>query len=354
MGFSGLISAPVTLNAGFERCSNRAERAGAHEPYTAKRNEIRAKGMTGMGRGIIAAAFVTAGVLALASGGMQAKAQQLAITVDDLPAHGPLPPGVTRVDIAKQVIHALHRAHVPPVYGFVNGQIIQQQPDMGAVLAAWRGAGDLLGNHTWSHMNLSQHSPQQFGDDILKNEPLLKLQMDNHDWHWLRFPYLAEGDTDQKKMGVRVFLAQHGYKIAAVTVSFADYEWNDPYARCSARHDHRAIAHLEHTYLQAADENIRAERAMSKTLYGRDIPYVLLLHIGAFDARMLPRLLDLYRRRGFTFIPLEDAEKDPFYLYDVDPKRLPGPDTLEAAMQEKHLPLPAHQDYQQELDALCR
>lgn len=309
--------------------------------------------MAGMGRGLMVV-LMTAGVLAFVSGVMQARAQQMAITVDDLPAHGSLPPHVTREEIARQMIRALHRAHVPAVYGFANGQIVQQQPQTGAVLAAWRGAGELLGNHTWSHMNLNQHSPQQFEDDILKNEPLLKLQMDNHDWHWLRFPYLAEGDTDQKKMGVRVFLAQHGYKIAAVTMSFNDYEWNEPYARCSQKHDHAAISHLEHTYLKAADENLHAERAMSRTLYGRDIPYVLLLHIGAFDARMLPRLLELYQRRGFTFIPLEEAEKDPFYKYDVDPKVLPGPDTLEAAMQDKHLPVPAHKDYQQELDALCR
>lgn len=306
-----------------------------------------------MGRGLMVV-LMTAGVLAFVSGVMQAKAQQMAITVDDLPAHGSLPPHVTREEIARQMIRALHRAHVPAVYGFANGQIVQQQPQTGAVLAAWRGAGELLGSHTWSHMNLNQHSPQQFEDDILKNEPLLKLQMDNHDWHWLRFPYLAEGDTDQKKMGVRVFLAQHGYKIAAVTMSFNDYEWNEPYARCSQKHDHTAISHLEHTYLKAADENLHAERAMSRTLYARDIPYVLLLHIGAFDARMLPRLLELYQRRGFAFIPLEEAEKDPFYKYDVDPKVLPGPDTLEAAMQDKHLPVLAHKDYQQELDALCR
>lgn len=187
--------------------------------------------MARTGKGRIAAAIATA-VLAFSSAGTPARAQQLAVTFDDLPAHGPLPPGITRLDIAKQVLHALHRDRIPPVYGFVNGQIVQQQPETGAVLAAWRGAGQLLGNHTWSHMNLNQHSPQQFEDDILRNEPLLKLQMDNLDWHWLRFPYLAEGDTDQKKMGVRVFLARHGYKIAAVTMSFNDYEWNEPYARC--------------------------------------------------------------------------------------------------------------------------
>ena len=73
-------------------------------------------------------------------------------------------------------------------------------------------------------------------------------------------------------------------------------------------------------------------RAMSKALYGRDIPYVLLMHVGALDARMLPRLLKLYRDKGFTFISLQDAEKDPFYKNDLDlslpssPRHLGGGD----------------------------
>ena len=73
------------------------------------------------------------------------------------------------------------------------------------------------------------------------------------------------------------------------------------------------------------------------------------MHIGAFDARMLPRLLRLYKSRGITFVSLEEAEKDPFYKYDVDPKLLPGPDTLEGAMAEKRLALPQRKDYSREL-----
>ena len=49
-------------------------------------------------------------------------------TFDDLPAHGPLPPGETRIEVANQVIRALKKAHVPPTYGFVNGVLVQQQP----------------------------------------------------------------------------------------------------------------------------------------------------------------------------------------------------------------------------------
>jgi peptidoglycan-N-acetylglucosamine deacetylase len=300
---------------------------------------------------LICAALVFGfGVLAVTSAG----AQQVAFTFDDLPAHGPLPPGETRMEVAEKVLKALKKAHMPPVYGFVNGVGVEEHPETAAVLASWRAAGDLLGNHTWSHMNFNQHSPEQFEEDTQKNEGLLELQMKGMDWKWLRYPFLAEGDTAAKKMGYRVYLADHGYRIAAVTMSFADYEWNDPYARCETKHNGKAIPRLERSYLRAADEDISYRRAMSEKLYGHDIPYVLLMHIGAFDARMLPRLLQVYRSRGFTFVTLEEAEKDPFYKYDVDPKLLPGADSLEGAMFEKGLEIPKKKDYSAELDKVCK
>lgn len=75
-------------------------------------------------------------------------APQLAITFDDLPAHGALPPGETRLEVASRIIAALHDAHVPSAYGFVNGVAIEQQPTDAAVLQAWRAAGYPLGNHS--------------------------------------------------------------------------------------------------------------------------------------------------------------------------------------------------------------
>lgn len=283
-----------------------------------------------------------------------AGAQQIAITFDDLPAHGPLPPGETRLEVANRVIHALQRAKVPPTYGFVNGVHTQEQPETIGVLGAWVAAGNPLGNHTWSHMNLNQNALDAFEGDVTRNEQLLETEMKTGDWHWFRFPFLAEGDTPEKKMGVRAYLAQHGYRVAGVTMSFGDYEWNEPYARCREKNDDKAIAWLETSYLHAADDNIRFEHQLSTQLYGHDIPYVLLMHIGAFDARMLPRLLELYQRRRFSFVSLEQAEQDPFYRYDVDPKLIPGPDMLEQAAAEKHLTLPQREDYSQKLNALCR
>jgi hypothetical protein len=93
---------------------------------------------------------------------------------------------------------------------------------------------------------------------------------------------------------------------------------------------------------------------MSKALYGHDIPYVLLMHVGAFDARMLPRLLALYRERGFSFVTLEEAESAPFYKDAVDLSLPSSADSLEAAMTARGLPLPPAPSPGLDLDKLCR
>lgn len=282
-----------------------------------------------------------------------AKPPQIAFTFDDLPAHGPLPPTETRVAIMEKIIAALHNAHMPPVYGFVNGMAVEQHPADIAALEAWRAAGNPLGNHTWSHINLNQNTLEDFEANTIHNEALVSRLMSGADWRWFRFPFLAEGDTPDKKAGVRAFLLQHGYKVAGVTMSFGDYSWNDPYARCVAKGDTNSIELLESSYLSAADESIRRYRELSQTLFGRDIPYVLLMHAGAFDARMLPRLLELYRSRGFDFVTLEEAENDPFYREDTDLNLPPGLDMLEGMAAEKHVAVRPNSPALQ-FDTLCR
>ncbi len=290
----------------------------------------------------------------LSATSLSARAQQIAFTWDDLPAHSALPPGETRVAIGQKIVSAMKEAHMPPAYGFVNGVRTEEEPLSTPMLKQWRDAGLPLGNHAWSHMNLNQASLADWEGDVLRNEPILRSYMGNADWHWLRFPYLAEGDTAEKRDAARKFLAEHGYKIAAVTMSFADYLYNEPYARCVAKHDPAGIAQLEKSYLDAADAYLTYSRAMSQALYGRDIPYVLLMHVGALDARLLPRLLQLYRERGVTFVSLEDAEKDSFYKNDLDLSLPATPDTLEQAMHTRGLPLPPRPILDLDPNTVCR
>ena len=295
-----------------------------------------------------------ASILVLALCSSSAPAQQIAFTWDDLPAHGQLPPGVTRVQVGKQLIAAMQAAHLPPAWGFVNGVHTVEEPGSTPMLKEWRDAGFSLGNHTWSHMSLNRSPLADWDADLAKNEPLLQSYMPAETWRWVRFPYLDEGDTSDKRAAARQYLAAHGYKIAAVTMSFGAYLFNGPYARCVAKNDAAAIAQLEKTYLDAAADNLAFSRDLSQALFKRDIPYVLLMHVGAFDAHMLPRLIQLYQSRGVTFVSLEDAEKDPFYANDLD-LLLPGsPDTLEGAMAARGLPFPPHPKLDVDPESICK
>ncbi len=294
------------------------------------------------------------------AGHAQAQSQpakpQIAFTFDDLPAHAALPLGQTRLKIAQTLIDALKAAGLPPVYGFVNGVREEEEPASRSVLPAWRAAGFPLGDHTWSHMNLNSHSVAEFEADVLKNRPVLEREMAGADWRWFRYPNLSEGDTPQKRAGVRAFLAGQGYRVAQVTMSFGDYAFNDPYARCVAKDDQAAIAKLKHDYIASAVESATYARSLSRTLYGRDIPYVLLMHAGALDAQMLPQLIALYRTEGFGFTTLPEAERDPFYRIDTDLSLPVGPDTLEEVMHARGLPLPARPGAidLKALDQVCR
>jgi peptidoglycan/xylan/chitin deacetylase (PgdA/CDA1 family) len=280
--------------------------------------------------------------------------QQVAITFDDLPAHSELPAGQTRLEIAKSILATLRHQHIPPVYGFVNAVQLEDEPEDIAVLKAWRAASEPLGSHTYSHPALTKLTPAEFEADIARNEPLLTTLMHGQDWHWFRYPYLWEGETLQKRHAVRAWLQQNGYQVAQVSLDFEDYLWNAPYARCIAKHDGKSIESLRASYLATADQYITVFREVTHTLYGRDIPYVLLLHIGAFDAKMLPDLIALFRRRGLTFTSLPEAMKDPVYREDPDVALKYGGAFQEQVVAARHLKFPPNAKPYKELEATCR
>jgi peptidoglycan-N-acetylglucosamine deacetylase len=296
--------------------------------------------------------IVLAGLLVLSAG--LVRGQQMAITIDDLPIHGAMPAGITRLEIAQSILATLKRERMPPVYGFINARRVEEDPTSLGVLMAWRAAAQPLGNHTWAHLDLNKEMPGEFEAEVSRDESLLEGLMGKEDWHWVRYPFLHEGDTLEKRRAVRKWLFAHHYKIAQVSMDFEDYLWNEPYARCMDRHDEASIQKLHDSYLAVADQYYSVFRQLSQLLYGRDVKYVLLMHIGAFDARMLPELLALYRAKGVSFVSLPDAMSDPAYQDDPDISEPTGGAFLELMMQKKQLKFPANSKPYKELAAMCR
>lgn len=282
------------------------------------------------------------------------QAQQIAITIDDAPAHGPVPAGETQVGVAARMIAALSEAGEAPATVFINGASVERDPATARVLELWRAAGHALGNHTWAHQNLNVVGAEAYEAEILHNEPLLAVLMGERDWRWFRYPFLAEGDDPLMRTRIRAFLDARGYRVAAVTMSFDDWAWSDPYLRCRALGDDAAIARMERSYLEAAEAAFDHSRVMAQALYGEDIPYVLLLHTGAFHARMLPQVLALYRARGAAFIPLEQAQSHPFYEADMRMTPSDEPLSLEAALAARGQAAPPKTWDTAWLEGVCR
>jgi peptidoglycan-N-acetylglucosamine deacetylase len=283
-------------------------------------------------------------------------AQKLAITMDDLPQNSELSPGVTRTQIARDVVAILKARHVPPVYGFINAQKLEGSSDGAEALKLW-SAAEPVGNHTYSHMDLEQNTPEAFDREIAQNEPVLELLNGGAvgNWHWFRYPYLHEGDTVEKRRAIRAYLKEHNYRIAQVTLDWEDYLWNTAYARCAAKNDQKSIAWLRTSYLNTASEFLDLGREQAKLVYGHDINYVLLMHLGAYSSTILPDALDLLAKKGFTLVTLEEAESDPVYEGDPDAGLHDAGTLLDQWMEVKKIKYPDHVEkpYKQ-LENICQ
>ena len=246
---------------------------------------------------------------------------RIAVTVDDLP--GDLPPGMTGMAVTRGVVKALKENGVSRAYGFTNGAIAANS-DLINILRMWLGEGYLLGNHTYSHMNLDNVGEQDFVADIDKMQNLLDNLVRALDpiesVRFFRYPYLAEGQTVEKRKAIRHHLFKNGYRIAQVTIDYYDWAWNDAYIRCLARQDEREIDWLKSQIVKHSRLAAVSSRRISKLLFKRDIAQILLLHDTPFDAVTLGAVLKDFRQQGVRLISLDEALEDP--VYQIDPNHV--------------------------------
>lgn len=283
---------------------------------------------------------------------------KVALTFDDLPINGMTPGSVSISQMTRDTLAVLKKHHVPRSYGFINAARLENDPDAALALQLWVRAGHPLANHTYTHLDLDKNSADDFNKQVLRNEPVLELLMPpggKHDFRWLRYPYLHQGETLEKRRAVRAFLSEHHYRVAETTLDYEDYAWNSAYARCLDKHDAAAIAGLRASYLSTADEWMRAQRDMSRRLWGRDINHVLLLHQGAFSATILPDLFALLKKQGYEIVTLEEAQSDPVYAEVHDFAMPRGGTLVEHVVAERGLQWPAITPKPlEQLDATCR
>jgi peptidoglycan/xylan/chitin deacetylase (PgdA/CDA1 family) len=242
----------------------------------------------------------------------------IALTFDDLP--GTSFPGNDRCDAAavrmwnEKVLSALRKHHAPAI-GFVNSGRECMRRHLASILRLWLRDGHELGNHTAHHVDLNAIAPRGFERDVIDGESPLRqlLKTNGQRLIWFRYPFLRTGPTKSVRDEVALFLRGRGYRNAVVTLDSDEYLYNNAYAAALAVHDGAHAARIAAAYLRFMEDVTAFYEKRTNEVVGHPIPHVLLLHASALAADHLDDLLTMLERRGYRFVTIDEAMRDPAY-----------------------------------------
>lgn len=243
--------------------------------------------------------------------------RRVAITIDDGPAVGVGDDLGAFQRISNGLIGAFQVEKVP-VTLFVNESQLNvpgQRDARAAVLDQWLHAGFDIGNHGYSHQSANQVSLERFADDVVKGEVVIRpmLERRGKTLNWFRYPYLHSGQNAEAHDAITRFLDSRGYQVAHITVDYADYAFAGPYSRALRAGDVDRAERIRQAYVAQADLGFEHAEKASLEVFGREIPQILLIHCNELNAMHVRETLVRMRQRGYTFITLDEAVRDPVY-----------------------------------------
>jgi peptidoglycan/xylan/chitin deacetylase (PgdA/CDA1 family) len=244
-------------------------------------------------------------------------ARRVAITIDDGPVVGEMKDLANFQRISAGLTGSLQAEKVPATI-FINERQLNvpgQRDARVAALEAWLDAGFDLGNHTYSHPSLNSVPLWQFGDDVVKGEVIMRplIEQRGRTLVWFRYPFLHSGTTAEIHQGIMDFLEQRRYRVAPVTVDYADYTFAGVYRsqRLAGKAD--VADKIKDAYLDQIAVGFEYAEKASVELFGYEVPQILLIHCNELNAVTLRESIARLRARGYAFITLDEAMKDPAY-----------------------------------------
>src|SRR5215468_189423 len=243
--------------------------------------------------------------------------RSVAITIDDGPAVNELKDLGNFQRIARGLLSSLEAEKVPATI-FINERQLNvpgQRDGRAAVLAMWLDAGYDVANHTYSHPSANQVSVREFEDDIVRGDVIMRPMVEERGrkMEWFRYPFLDSGTTPEVHQAIMDFLEEHHYRVAHVTVDYKDYSFAGVYSRLLRAGDAATAERVKQAYLDQIDPGFEHVEKASQEIFGYELPQILLIHCNELNSVTLRESIARMRKRGYSFVTLDEAAKDPAY-----------------------------------------
>ena len=244
-----------------------------------------------------------------------ANTRSIAITIDDAPHNGSIGSLDELSAMTKKFTETLKAQKIPAVVFVNEGQLYYSPDDIEekiSILRSWAGSGIELGNHTFGHVGLKDTPLETYQDDFIRGE-VISRRIANETktpLRYFRHPFLQMGPTRDVEDQFDAFLERHGYRSVPITLTTEDWMFLFAYQKTS---DIGERLKISDDYVRFAEADVDYREKAAERMFGRPISHILLVHANEVTANNLTRLIDMYRSRGYRFVSVEEALKDPAY-----------------------------------------
>ena len=248
----------------------------------------------------------------------------VAMTFDDLPMANPKQDAqslAAATEANRRILAALKR-HRAPATGFANEIHIKEiGPGANRLLNGWNRGKYELANHGASHADANMLDLPTIEREIIDGEATLGplVRKARRSLRFFRFPLNHLGDTAEKQAGALAFLQARGYQLAAATIDTSDYLFDKAFTRALAARNRAMQAKIKQAFLDHTAKQIAYYADLNAQVLGYEPPAIMLLHINRINAETLDAQLALFRKAGYRFVSLAEAQADPAY---AQPPRL--------------------------------
>ncbi len=259
------------------------------------------------------------GIIFLGSLSARAQSRSIAITFDDLPYAQD-----DRDDLALQqkttanMTSVVKKYRVPSV-AFVNeNKVIWHEGQIDAhvaMLEQWLDAGAELGNHNFGHVGLTATPLAKVEDAVIQGEPIIRRLMERRGMkvRYYRQPMMQTGSTPEIKAAFDKFLAERGYTVAPFTIEDSDWVFSNAYGAAREKHDTALRTRVRQAYLDYFDQMMDWYERLAQDTFGRSIAHIIIVHADEINGDCLEELLTRLEKRGYKFVSLDKALRDPAY-----------------------------------------